>query len=362
MTTETPAPSEIYTVVGGGAIGGTLAAHIALAGHPVQIVDADTEHVAAIRSSGLKIEGPEESLSVDLPAFDPVDAPEELGPVLLAVKSQATSSAMEWIAPRLREDGYVASLQNGLNEAAIAEHIGIERTVIAFVDLFADVLQPGVIKDGGIGTIAFGEFSAECADRECSSRTPERAEANLQADGVIRPRVEKLAADLAHWGRPIVSGNVSGFLWSKLAFGAMLTATSLVDEDMASVVDSNRATMLGLAREVYAISDELGIRLESFDAFTPDDYRDGRPERVVESAFDSLCRWLEGQTKTRSGIWRDINVRKRPTEVPSQYEPVIAIASEQGVLTPRLRTLVDVIGELERGEVLMGPELLKRIS
>lgn len=338
--TAAPAPTEvIYTVVGGGAIGGTLAAHLALAGHPVQIVDTDRKHVAAIRRDGMRIEGPSGVLETRIPAFELADAPSELGPVLLAVKSQATESAMEWVAPRLRADGYVVSMQNGLNEAAIAQHIGVDRTVIAFVDLFADLLEPGVIQDGGIGTIALGEYA-----------------------GGTSNRVVRLADDLSHWGSPIVSDNVSGFLWSKLAFGAMLTASSFVDEDMSSVINKNRAPMLGLAREIFAVSDALALRLESFDAFDPDDYRAESPERTINAAFDSLTDWLAGQTKTRSGIWRDINVRKRPTEVPSHYQPVFAVAEDQGIETPKLRAMVELIGELERGETSMGASLMRGIE
>lgn len=338
--TSTSSPSEaICTVVGGGAIGGTLAAHLALAGHPVQIVDTDESHVAAIRHQGLTIESPTGAVRTPVPAFTPADGPNELGPVLLAVKSQATESAMEWIAPRLRADGYVASMQNGLNEATIAEHIGAERTMIAFVDLFADLLEPGVIKDGGIGTIALGEYS-----------------------GAASTRVEDLAADLSHWGSPIVSDNVSGFLWSKLAFGAMLTASSFIDDDMSTVISENRSPMLGLAREVFAISDALELRLESFDAFAPDDYREDAPTSTTDTAFDCLSEWLDGQTKTRSGIWRDINVRKRPTEVPSHYVPVLRIAESRGIAVPKLHAMIEVIGELERDETSMGPSLLRRIE
>lgn len=339
MTTD-PSPSEnIRTVVGGGAIGGTLAAHLSLAGHPVQIVDTDSAHVAAIRAQGLTIQSPSGDLTADVPAFEPDDAPDELGCVLLAVKSQATESAMGWIAPRLRADGYVASMQNGLNEAAIAEHIGIERTIIAFVDLFADLMEPGVIKDGGIGTIAVGEYA-----------------------GGTSSRVRGLAADLSHWGEPIVSDNVSGFLWSKLAFGAMLTASSFVDEDMSDVISENRSPMLGLAREIFTVSDALGLSLEGFDAFAPDDYRSSASPATVDAAFDSLCIWLSGQTKTRSGIWRDINVRKRPTEVPSHYAPVLDIADNFRIDVPKIRVMIDVIGDLERGNSTMGDALLKRIA
>lgn len=328
-----------YSVVGGGAIGGTLAAHLAIGGHEVQIIDADRDHVNAIQEGGLRIESPDEVLSVEVPTFHISDAPAELGFVLLAVKAQATRQAIEWIAPRLPASGCVASMQNGLNEAAIAERIGHERTIAAFVDLFADVVAPGVIKDGGIGTIALGEFG-----------------------GGVSERVERLADDLAHWGEPVVTNNVRGFLWSKLAFGAMLTATAFIDADMAEVVDVYRHQMTALAREVFSVADALEIQLESFDAFSPDDFRDGVSGITLNSAFDALTSWLAGQTKTRSGIWRDINVRKRPTEVPSQYEPVVEIAEKHGIATPCLREMIHVIEGLERREVSMGPALMKRIK
>ena len=339
MTTPPSLAKAVYTVVGGGAIGGTLAAHLSAGGHPVQIVDTDATHVAAIRQNGLKIDSPDGTLETRVPAFTPDDAPDEVGPVMLAVKSQATEAAMGWIAPRLRADGYVASMQNGLNEAKIADCVGRDRTVIAFVDLFADLVEPGVVKDGGIGTIAIGEFA-----------------------GGTSNRVHDLADALSHWGTPIVSDNVSGFLWSKLAFGAMLTASSFIDKDMSTVISENRTPMLELAREVFAISDALGLRLEGFDAFAPDDYRKTTPASTVDEAFDSLCGWLAGQTKTRSGIWRDINVRRRPTEVPAHYKPVLRIAEAHGISAQKLQTMVDVIRELEREDAVMGDHLLERIA
>ena len=168
-----------YTVVGAGAIGGTLAAHFDAQGVPVQLIDADAAHVAAIRENGLRIQMPSGDLVSRLPVFGLEDAPEQLGRVLLAVKAQATDSAAAWIAPRLSAGGYVASMQNGLNEATIAAHVGAHRTVIAFVDLFADVLEPGVIKDGGSGAMALGEYAGGTSDR-----------------------IRQLAHDLRHWGTP----------------------------------------------------------------------------------------------------------------------------------------------------------------
>ena len=216
--------------------------------------------------------------------------------VLLAVKAQATGAAVQMIAPHLAEDGYVASLQNGLNEDLIARHVGAGRTVGAFVDLFADVVAPGVINDGGAGAIAIGE-----------------------TDGGETERVRELAADLRAWGPAVVTGNVAGFLWAKLGFGAMLTATALADADMADLLNRHRTAAHALAREVLAVAAAERIAVEPFDAFEPAAYT-GPPEGA-DAATDRLVAWLRGQTKTRSGIWRDIAVRHRPTEIPSTTRP-----------------------------------------
>ncbi|MCI2265925.1 ketopantoate reductase family protein [Sediminivirga luteola] len=340
--------SRNYTVVGGGAIGGTLAVHLAAAGHEVRIVDADVGHVQAINARGLTIETPQGNLNQKIAASIPDEGPAVLGAVLLAVKSQATEAAMDWIAPRLAADGYVASMQNGLNEPAIAARIGADRTVEAFVDLFADVTGPGVVKDGGAGTIALGDYGGAGA---APARGDEASE-----------RVRALAEDLWHWGEPIVTGNVRGFLWAKLAFGAMLTATALQDEDMSVLVDRHRDVMTRLAREVFAVAVTEGVQLEPFDAFEPELYAEGADPAAHEASVSRLVEWLDGQAKKRSGIWRDLAVRRRPTEIPHQYGTVLDLAAERGIQTPVLARLVRLIQSLERGEAQMGPHLLDELA
>ena len=120
-----------YTVVGGGAIGGTIAFHLARVGHPVLVVDVDPAHVAAVCGSGLTIrrtDGREESQRVEARTPDEVGG--SLHAVVLAVKAQATSEAANWIAPRLAADGFVVSLQNGLCEPEIATAMGISQGTV----------------------------------------------------------------------------------------------------------------------------------------------------------------------------------------------------------------------------------------
>lgn len=315
-----------YTVVGAGAIGGTLAHHLARAGHPVTVVDADREHVAAIAADGVTLTRGEVTISAPVAAaVTPDHGPETVGRVLLAVKAQATDSALDWIAPRIAKDGFVVSLQNGLNEGAVAARVGTGRTVGAFVNLFADVVGPGVIRDGGLGALVVGEL-----------------------DGRVSPRVESVVADLQAWGPARATANVSGYLWSKLGFGAMLTATALADAPMADLIDRHRRLMFGLTAEVFAVARELGISLEPFDAFDPAPYA-GTDDAAKHEATDGLVAWLRTQPKDRSGIWRDLAVRHRPTEVPTHYRSVLVASGAVGIDTPLVRRLLEQIGELEEG-------------
>ena len=320
-----------YVIVGAGAIGGTLGHHLARAGHPVTVVDADPEHVRRIDADGLVlVRGAERSTARVARALtpDPDEQALRVERVLLAVKAQATGPALEWIAPRLADDGFVVSLQNGLNEDEIAQRIGRDRTVGAFVNLFADVIGPGEIRDGGPGALVVGEL-----------------------DGRDSQRVREVVADLQAWGPARATGNVSGYLWSKLGFGAMLVATALADAPMAELIHRHRPVMHALAAEIYAVAAAEGVTPEPFDAFDPLPYA-GDDDVAKERATDALVAWLRTQAKDRSGIWRDIAVRHRPTEVPTHYRPVLAAAARHVIPVPGLERLVAQIGELEAGAAM----------
>jgi ketopantoate reductase len=63
------------TIIGSGAIGGTLAAHMIRAGHDITLCDADEAHIAAIREHGLIIEGPVNEFTVAAHAITPDELP-----------------------------------------------------------------------------------------------------------------------------------------------------------------------------------------------------------------------------------------------------------------------------------------------
>ncbi|MEU6114386.1 M20/M25/M40 family metallo-hydrolase [Streptomyces sp. NPDC047117] len=326
-----------YTIVGAGAIGGTLAFALARAGHPVTVIDTDRTHIDAIRTHGLVLARGDGRTSIPVTAATPEEFTESdtvagsekftrpLERVLLAVKAQATQSAIDWIAPRLDPNGYVVSVQNGFNEDLIARRIGAHRTIAAFVNIFADVIEPGVIQDGGAGALVIGEPNG----------------------APVSDRVRDLVADLQSWGPAQASVNVEGYLWAKAGFGAMLAATALADAPMADLIDRHRPAMAGLTGEIFAVADQRGVKLERFDAFDPHPFRQGSDVAACHAAFDRLTAWLRTQTKDRSGIWRDLAVRHRPVEVTTHYTDIIAYAAQEGLPTPLLQSVMDGLHELE---------------
>lgn len=314
---------------GAGAIGGAMAAHLTRAGHDVTVVDAAAEHVAAIERDGLHVMGPIAEFDVRLPAFTPATLAGEWDTIVLATKAHHTEAAVRALNPHLSANGCVVSAQNGLNELAIADVVGAPRTVGAFVNFGADYLEPGVIHYGGRGAVVVGEI-----------------------DGRITPRVEAIRdAWLDFDDRAVVTPNIWGHLWGKEAYGAMLFATALTDDSIADALarPAYRDLYVALAREVLAVAAARGVRPEGFDGFEPAAYLESAPPGTAERSLDALVAFNRRSAKTHSGIWRDLNVRRRPTEVGAQLGIVASLGREAGLATPLTSRLVALIHDLEDG-------------
>jgi 2-dehydropantoate 2-reductase len=306
-----------------------MGAHLARAGHDVSLVDAVDEHVAAINRSGLRITGPVAEFSTPVPAYTPDALTGQWGSIVLATKAHHTEAATHALRPHLSDGGCVISAQNGLNELAIATIVGAERTVGAFVNFGADYMEPGVIHYGGRGAVVVGEI-----------------------DGRITPRVEEIRdAWLDFDDRAVVTPNIWGYLWGKEAYGAMLFATALTNESIADALamPSYRDLYVELAREILAVAAARGVRPEPFDGFDPMAYSPGAGHDAASRSLDELVAFNRRSAKTHSGIWRDLAVRKRRTEVDAQLGIVVALGREAGASTPLTERLVELIHDVEAG-------------
>jgi 2-dehydropantoate 2-reductase len=309
------------TIIGAGAIGGTIGAHMVREGHDVLFCDADVDHVAAINRHGLSIEGPVANFTVAARAVTPDELPPSLFQVAIAVKSHHTAQAAELLRGRLAADGYVVSFQNGLNNEILAAVVGPERVIPSFVNFGADLIAPGRIMQGNIGTFRVGEL-------------PGRG---------ITARVLELVAALPY---AKATDNILGFLWGKEAYGAMLFAGAVSDLSIADSLEQEewRPLMLAVAREVLA---QAPVKPEGFDGFEPED---------LEGSLARLAEFNRRSAKSHSGIYRDLVVRRRRTEVDGQ------LGSLRGPLTRHTAALIHAIERDERSCEVANLKLLAALE
>jgi 2-dehydropantoate 2-reductase len=327
---------------GAGAIGGSVGAALVRTGVDVLFVDQAADHVAAINERGLRITGPLAEYTVPARAVTPDAVQGEFERVFLCVKAHHTAAAIEAVAPHLARCGYVASLQNGLNERVIAAKIGKARTIGCFVNFGADYIEPGVILHGGRGAVVVGEL-----------------------DGERTPRIEQLYGLMQRFEpNAVLTDNIWGYLWGKLIYGALLFATAVTPDSIADVLAAPRyrpvLTRLGL--EVGAVAAAAGIRPEAFDGFDPTAFRPGAPAEATTKSFDDMVAHNRKSAKSHSGIWRDLAVRRRPTEVDAQLGPIAEIGAQRGVPTPITARLIALIHDIEAGRREMALALLDELD
>ena len=323
------------TIFGAGAIGGTTGAALARAGHDVLLVDSNAPHVEAINGAGLTVEREGRASTTRVRAARPEELGHDLELVMLAVKSHHTAEALTVLAPRLAAGGTVVSLQNGLSEELIARAVGPARTVGCLVNWAADWVAPGRILHGGHGAFVLGEL-----------------------DGRVTPRVQELAALLSAVEETPVTDNIWGYKWAKLIYGALLFGTAVVDAHVYEVVERSpgvQRALVGIVGEGLAVADKAGVRVEPFDEFDPAWYRAAvaGDASARGRAMSAIATHYRAHTKTKTGIWRDLAVRRRKTEVDGQLGVLVEKGEALGIAMPLTRRLMELIRDLEEGRRVM---------
>jgi 2-dehydropantoate 2-reductase len=332
---------DTILIWGAGAIGGTVGAYLARAGLPVLFVDRSAEHVAAMNAGGLQITGPIEEFRVPVKASLPEDVKGRFKLSFLCVKAHDTAGAIDALAPFVADDGCVVSLQNGLNEQVIAARIGEKRTIGAFVNFGADYLSPGVVTYAGHGAVVVGELNGE-----------------------VTPRIQEIHRLMSIFdARAVLTRNIWGYLWSKLAYGALLFATALTNESIADCLaePKYRPVFIALAREVVTIATAAKIKLEPFDGFDPRAFLPNSGPAAAAS-LDALVVHNRKSAKSHSGIWRDLAVRKRKTEVEAQLGPISVTAAKLGLTAPLTRRTADLIHDIEDGRKPLSWDTLAELA
>ena len=319
------------TVYGSGAIGSTVGTCSFLSGEDVIFVDRVTEHVDHINKRGLLISDLKgKDVIINPRAVEPHELEEELGLVFLCVKSQDTRLAMETMLPNIGPQSIVVSLQNGLNEEIISEYIGGRSTIGCLVDWGAAYMGPGHIQYSGDAPMRIGTL-----------------------DGSITDSLRQIRTILNNTNDTTITPNITGYLWSKIIWGNSYVSNALGTSTSVSMLenDRNRPILLALFRESTRVANAASIKLEPLieHNFDPTALLSMNTEQAINK-FVGMADSFRHLKTTHSGPWRDIAVRKRPTEVDYIIGHIVKKGMEYNVPTPLNSRLVELLKEIERGE------------
>jgi 2-dehydropantoate 2-reductase len=344
-------------VVGAGALGGYVGGTLAHLGHDVTLIDPWPEHVETIRARGLELDGmtPEERFTVKKAktlhltevqslAKTPIDV------AMVSVKSYDTLWATELIKPYLSEQGFVLSLQNCMNEEAIASVVGWGRTVGAVAsNISVDLFEPGRIRR----TVEKG------GDKHTVFRV-----------GEPHGRITARAEELADWFRKIDSAkattNLWGERWSKLVQNAMgnpvTAATGMTSGDCLRD-DTIRRFQIRLAGEAIKVGQALGYQLEKMRGVDPQLYvRALEDDREAIAQIEAVIVPKAGANPRaaiqRPSMAQDI-LKGRRTEIDAMNGFIARKGAEVGVPAPSHAKIAAIVTRIERGEIKPSPAHLK---
>ena len=235
-------------VVGCGAMGSVYAVLLADAGHEVWAIDTWKEHVDAMKTNGLRLEGASGDRTVRVNAtMDAADAG-LCDLVILATKAMHVDKAAKSMRPLLRQDTVVLSIQNGLGGPdTAAKVLGRERVLVGVVGGFgASMKAPGHAHHNGWELVRLGELA-----------------------GPISPRLEAIAEVWRSGGfRVKCFDDIDQLVWEKLICNVCFSGTCAITERTVIEVIEDPDTWKvasGCAIEAYQVARARGIKLDFDD-------------------------------------------------------------------------------------------------
>jgi 2-dehydropantoate 2-reductase len=338
-------------VVGAGAVGGYVGAHIARAGEEIMFIDPWPEHVAHMRKAGLKVTHAREVAEFVVPVralhITDVQQLSKEKPVDIAfvsTKSYDTGWATTLISQYLAPSGYVVSLQNCMNEETIAAIVGWGRTLGCIASsITVNLPAPGHIHRG--------------AGKRGAAHTVFRAG---EVHGRSTERAEEVCRLVGHSDSALVTNNLWGERWSKLVVNVMgnglSAATGLTGAEM--IADERvRRFSYRLGSEAIRVGLARGYQLEEIMHLAPEDIaRAGEGDAAAERTCDAQRLKDAGRTaaEQRPSMGQDM-LKGRRTEIDYLNGFVVRQGEAVGLACRANALLTDLVKRIERGELEPNP-------
>ncbi|HLT28182.1 MAG TPA: 2-dehydropantoate 2-reductase [Zeimonas sp.] len=307
-------------VFGAGAVGCYFGAKLAEAGTPVTLIGR-AAHMDAVRRDGLLFDSGGVQRRIRLDTDTGAESVRKAHWVLFCVKTRDTEAAARQIAPLLRPDAVVVSLQNGVDNVERLRTSGID-ALGAVVYVAAAMAGPGHLRHSGRGDLVVGEYGGA------------RGEAAMA--GAAQPSARTLAVARLFEGAGVpcrVEADVRAALWDKLVANCAFNAIS------------------ALTRSRYGpMIDDADVRRlmrETIDECVRVAHADGVALAGTDAQYDAAMRLGEAMREASSSMEQDLSSGRR-TEIDSLNGYVCRRGEALGIATPANRTLTTLVRLLER--------------
>lgn len=218
----------------------------------------------------------------------------------------------------------------------ISAIVGPERLLVGTVELGATNLGPGHVRQTTVNPFVIGEL-----------------------DGSIRERTRALARVLEPVEEVRITDNIRGQLWSKLLVNSALSGLGVVGGCTYGEVAAHpvgREAIFEVWSEGHAIGMAQGLRLETVLGIAPEQLA-AQDEHERSAALEVV---MQQAGATRASMLQDVE-RGARTEVDVINGGVVATARKIGASAPLNASIVEIVGEFERGESSPSSDLFARV-
>lgn len=333
-------------IVGCGGIGGVLAIRLLEKGAQVSIATTNAGVREVWTSTGPLLNGRQQR--VRLPSSQvfeqPCDAAQTFDLVFVAVQPTQIEEVAGKLDARLKRQGRVVCLLNGLCEDRLAEHLGDERIIGAVVTWGARMPQPGHYRRTSSGGFLVGTLHGR-TDQQLLSVIR-----LLEGVGPVR-RTE----------------NLRGARLSKLTINCAISALGTIGgTTLGRLLVQRKVRELGLAlmREAVAVAVASGVQLEPIAKVRLERLVARSPSTrplTVATQHAALLALGSRYRKLRSSMLAAIE-RGRAPAIDFINGEIVRLGAQFRVPTPFNQAATETVWAIFRGELTPGNEAMSHLS
>lgn len=314
-----------FAVLGAGALGSILGAHLTRAGHSVAVL-ARGQRAELIEKQGLIISGLAD-LTVPVTVIRDPASLRSAKVLIVATKTPGTAEALARLA-HVDMDSAL-SVQNGpVKNELLAAVFGEQRVLGSLADTSGEMLADGGVLFTRNVNILLGELS-----------------------GALSERARAIAATIDSSGvRAKAVPGIVGLEWSKFVTWTGMFALSVITRSVTwrYMVDRDAAVLLvRLTREMGRLAGALGIEITDQANLKARTLCSGTEESAVEEVLSAGRTFQMRAPEHRMSSLQDL-LAGRPLEIHETLGYALRKAAEQGVDMPLLDGFYRVIAAAER--------------